>query len=68
MLFRGVTMKGCTCSVNKASMTSAEDAVRDLKNWIAVFTTEHKISNDARKQLEARIDELVKKISSISCR
>jgi len=49
-------------------MTSAEDAVRDLKNWIAVFTTEHKISNDARKQLEARIDELVKKISSISCR
>ncbi len=55
-------------SPDKNAMRAAEDAVRDIKNWIAVFADEHELSSNAKKELESKLNDLAKRIAAIECR
>ncbi|MBI4150730.1 hypothetical protein HY492_01250 [Candidatus Woesearchaeota archaeon] len=47
------------------SIRDAENAVRDLKNWIFVFAKEHNIPKDAVDTLHEQVDNVAKKIANI---
>ena len=49
-------------------MRSAADAVRDVKNWVALFAAEHELSDEAQKVLHKKLDELVDRIRAIECK
>jgi hypothetical protein len=49
------------------NVRDAENAVRDLKNWIAVFAQEYSLPEEAIKTLHQKIDELAAKIGNIKC-
>lgn len=48
-----------------ANIRDAENAVRDLKNWLAVFAEEYEIPQEAIDTLHKKIDELAMKIGAI---
>ena len=54
--------------VDAASVRSAEDAVRELKNWLFVFAKEYDIPKEAVDTLQKKIDELAMKIGNIECK
>jgi len=54
--------------VSESSVRTAEDAVRDLKNWVFVFAKEYDLPKEAVDTLHEKIDELAVKIGNISCK
>ena len=52
----------------KAEIRTAEDSVRDLKNWIFVFAKEYDLPKEAIDKLHEKVDELASKIANIQCR
>ena len=48
-----------------ANIRDAENAVRDLKNWVAVFAAEYDLPKEAIDTLHKKIDELAMKIAAI---
>ncbi len=54
--------------VNNSSVKTAEDAVRDLKNWLFVFAKEYDLPKEALDTLHKKIDELAVKIGNIECK
>ena len=50
---------------DKPNVRDAENAVRDLKNWVAVFATEYKLPKEAIDTLHAQIDKVAAKIAEI---
>ncbi len=51
----------------KPNVKEAENAVRDLKNWIAVFAQEYDLPEEAKNTLHKKIDELAEKIAGVKC-
>ena len=57
--------------VSKAKIKEAEDAVRDIINWIEVWNLEEieggvkKIEYDVVEELKAKLEDLAKKISGL---
>jgi phage shock protein A len=51
----------------KPNVKEAENAVRDLKNWIAVFAQEYDLPDEAVKKLQEKVDELASKIAGVKC-
>jgi phage shock protein A len=49
----------------KPNVSGAENAVRDLKNWIAVFAQEYDLAEEAVEQLHEQIDKVAAKIAEI---
>ncbi|MBI4016365.1 MAG: hypothetical protein HY363_01590 [Candidatus Aenigmarchaeota archaeon] len=60
--------KCSTPKVNAKTVKDAEDAVRDLKNWVFVFAKEYDLPEEAIKMLHAKVDEVAQKIGAISCK
>lgn len=54
--------------LNSSSVKTAEDAVRDLKNWLFVFAKEYDLPKEALDTLHEKIDELAAKIGNIECK
>ncbi|MBI4148285.1 hypothetical protein HY490_03255 [Candidatus Woesearchaeota archaeon] len=55
-------------SVDVRGIREAEDAVRDLKNWVFVFAKEYDLPEEAVKMLHAKVHEVAERIRVISCR
>lgn len=53
--------------VEKKAVQDAEDSIRDLLNWLAVFKGEYNIPEEAYETLYEKIEELSTKISGIIC-
>jgi len=53
--------------IKPETVSAAEDCVRDVRNWLAVFKTEYDISDEANQKLHAKIEELGTKIGGITC-
>lgn len=49
------------------NVREAENAVRDLKNWVFVFAKEYDLPEEAVKKLHEEIDKLAMKIGNIKC-
>ena len=49
-------------------MRAAEDTLRDLKNWLAVFKTEYEVPEEIIKVLDEKFEEIAKKVGDISCK
>lgn len=45
------------------AVEEAENAVRDLKNWIFVIGREHGLPQEALDELHKRIDEVAEKVA-----
>ena len=54
--------------VNENSVRTAEDAVRDVKNWVFVFAKEYDLPKEAVDTLNKKIEELAVKIGNIECK
>ena len=58
--------------VDEAKIKEAEDAVRDLINWIEVWNLEEvqegtkKIEDETVKDLKAKLEEIAKKVSGMT--
>ena len=52
----------------KPEILEAEDAVRDMKNWIFTFAKEYNLAEDAIKDLNDATDKVAAKISEIACK
>jgi len=53
--------------VKPETVRNAENVVRDVKNWLAVFKTEYDIADEAMKILTEKIDEIGSKMAGIVC-
>jgi len=53
--------------VDVKEVRDAADALRDLKNWLAVFKTEYDVSEEAVKVLHQKVDEIGNKMNGIKC-
>ena len=57
--------------VNETALTEAENAVRDLINWVEVWNLEEieggvkKIEDSAVDELKAKLEEIAKKVSGM---
>lgn len=49
------------------AVRAAEESVRDLTNWLAVFKTEYDIPKEAYKTLHQKADALGARIGAITC-
>lgn len=49
----------------KPNVAEAENAVRDLKNWVFVFAREYSLAEEAVKKLHEEIDKVAAKIAEI---
>jgi len=54
-------------AVDDKTVRDAENSVRDLRNWLAVFKTEYGVAEEAYKKLHDKIEELGTKIGGITC-
>lgn len=54
-------------AVDVKTVRDAENSVRDVKNWLAVFKTEYDVSGEAYKVLQQKVEELGSKIGGIKC-
>ena len=50
------------------TVKTAEDAVRDLKNWIFVFAKEYDLPREALDMLHKKVEEVAMKIGQIQCK
>ncbi len=46
----------------------AENAVRDLKNWIFTFAKEYDLPEEAIKMLHTKVDEVAVKVGRVICK
>jgi len=53
--------------VSVQPVRDVENAVRDLKNWLAVFKTEYDVADEAVKVLHQKIDEFSDKLRGVTC-
>lgn len=54
--------------VKPETVMAAENVVRDVRNWLAVFKTEdNNVSEEAYKKLHGKIEEIGTKIGGIKC-
>ena len=51
--------------VDKNGIRDAENAVRDLKNWIAVFAKEYGLPKGASDKLHEQVDIVAAKVGKI---
>jgi len=49
----------------KPNVRDAENAVRDLKNWVFVFAKEYDLAEEAVEKLHEQIDKVAAKIAEI---
>ncbi len=49
------------------TVRAAENCVRDIKNWLAVFKTEYDIDDEAVKVLHEKLDDIGSKMAGIKC-
>ncbi len=49
------------------TVRAAENSVRDVKNWLAVFKTEYDVADEAVNVLHKKLDELGAGMSGIKC-
>ncbi|HLF54470.1 MAG TPA: hypothetical protein VI612_02000 [Candidatus Nanoarchaeia archaeon] len=49
------------------TVRAAENCVRDIKNWLAVFKTEYDIADEAVKVLHEKLDDIGSKMAGIKC-
>lgn len=54
-------------SLDTKAVRGAEESVRDLINWLAVFKTEYDIPKEAYKTLHQKADALATRIGAITC-
>ena len=47
------------------SIEEAENAVRDLKNWIYILAKEHGLPQAALEELHKKVDEVAAKVGNI---
>jgi phage shock protein A len=47
------------------NVREAENAVRDLKNWIFVFAKEYDLAKEAVDKLHEQVDKVAQKIAQI---
>lgn len=60
-----IMAKGKT--IDSKAVCAAEEGIRDLINWLAVFKTEYGIPKEAYKTLHQKADALATKIGAIAC-
>ena len=48
------------------NVEAAGNAVRDTKNWLAVFKTEYDVADEAMEKLHAKLDEIGSKMSEVT--
>lgn len=53
--------------VKPETIKNAEDVVRDVRNWLAVFKTEYNIADEAYDKLHQKVEEIGAKIGGITC-
>ena len=51
--------------VDKNAVKDAENSVRDLRNWIAVFAKEYDLPKNAVDTLHRQVDVLAEKVGKI---
>lgn len=49
----------------KPNVRDAENAVRDLKNWIMVFAKEYDLADEAVAKLNEQVEKVAAKIADI---
>jgi hypothetical protein len=49
------------------TVKAAENCVRDIKNWLAVFKTEYDVADEAVKVLHQKLDEIGSGMANIKC-
>lgn len=54
-------------NVNVKSVRDVENAVRDFKNWLAVFKTEYDVSDEAVKILHGKVDAFSDSLRGLKC-
>lgn len=54
-------------TIDSKAVRGAEESVRDLINWLAVFKTEYDIPKEAYKTLHQKADALATRIGAITC-
>ena len=52
--------------VDASKIEAAANALRDAKNWLAVFKTEYDINDEAINKLHEKLDEVGEKIGQIT--
>lgn len=57
--------KGFEVKGMKEEIRNVENAVRDVRNWLAVFKTEYDLPEEAYKKLHDKIEEIGKKVGGI---
>ena len=50
---------------DKPNVREAENAVRDLKNWVFVFAKEYDLPKEAIDKLHEQVDRVAQKIADI---
>ena len=50
---------------DKPDVNEAENAVRDLKNWVFVFAKEYNLPEEAINKLHEQVDKVAKTIAEI---
>ncbi len=53
--------------VEVKELRETENALRDFRNWLAVFKTEYDIDAEAYKILHAKVEELAVKVGAVKC-
>ncbi|VVB81398.1 Uncharacterised protein [uncultured archaeon] len=53
--------------VKADTVVSAENAVRDTKNWLAVFKTEYDVPDEAVKILHQKLDQISDNMRGLKC-
>ncbi len=51
-----------------ATVRDATDALRDLRNWLAVFKTEYDLPDEAYKTLHKKVEDVGSKMDGIVCK
>ncbi|MBW2986800.1 hypothetical protein KY333_05510 [Candidatus Woesearchaeota archaeon] len=53
--------------MDKPDVKGAAEAIRQLKEWLAVFAEEYDLAPEAKAKLSQKIDEVVQQVANISC-
>jgi len=53
--------------IKPETVASAENSVRDTKNWLAVFKTEYDVPDEAVKILHKKLDEISDNMRGLKC-
>ena len=51
----------------KPDVKDAAEAIRQLKEWLAVFAEEYDLAPEAKTKLEEKINSVVKEVAGITC-